>query len=99
MSMGATQVVKFLSKWRFIIGFSLVLLIAFNSELATVLADSTYHDLCSGNFSQDWSNAGLITTNDDWSGVASIIGYRGDSITGATGANPQTLLGEGTITV
>ena len=29
-------------------------------------------------FSQDWANAGLITANDNWSGVPGIIGYRGD---------------------
>ena len=33
-------------------------------------------------FSQDWSNTGLITVDDDWSGVNSIIGYRGDGLTG-----------------
>ncbi|MEO8671253.1 MAG: hypothetical protein ABI411_08050 [Tahibacter sp.] len=43
-------------------------------------------------FSQDWSNAGLITTDDDWSGVAGIEGFRGDNITGTTGVDPQTLL-------
>lgn len=43
-------------------------------------------------FSQDWSNAGLITTNDDWSGVPGIMGYRGDSLTSTTGADPQVLL-------
>ena len=33
---------------------------------------TTYHALASGNLTQNWSNAGLITTNDDWSGVPSI---------------------------
>lgn len=42
-------------------------------------------------FSQDWSNIGLITTNDDWSGVPGIMGYRGDDATAATGVNPQTI--------
>lgn len=50
-------------------------------------------------FAQNWSNTGLITADDNWSGVPGIIGYRGDSITGSTGADPQTLLGEGTITI
>lgn len=50
-------------------------------------------------FTQNWTNTGLIITNDDWSGVPGIIGYRGDDITAATGVDPQTLLGEGTITV
>jgi hypothetical protein len=59
----------------------------------------TYHDLSVGTFSQDWTNTGLITTNDNWTGVPSIIGYRGDAITAVTGSDPQTLLGEGTITI
>ncbi|MCB9307640.1 MAG: hypothetical protein H6565_13680 [Lewinellaceae bacterium] len=45
-------------------------------------------------FSQNWSNTGLITTNDDWSGVAGIKGFRGDGITGSTGVDPQTLLAD-----
>jgi hypothetical protein len=48
---------------------------------------------------QNWTNAGLITVDDDWSGVPGIIGYRGDDITSSTGVDPQTLLGEGTVTV
>jgi len=43
-------------------------------------------------FSQDWTTTTLITANDDWSGVPSIIGYRGDGLTGATGIDPQTVL-------
>lgn len=55
--------------------------------------DATYHSLASGNFSQDWTNTGLITTNDNWSGVPSIEGYLGQNITTASnGADPQTLL-------
>lgn len=53
------------------------------------LADSTPQTLP---FSQDWSNASLITANDDWSGVPGIVGYRGDALTGSTGTDPQTLL-------
>jgi uncharacterized protein len=33
----------------------------------------------------------LITINDIWSGVPSIIGYRGDDVTTATGTDPRTL--------
>ena len=43
-------------------------------------------------FLQDWSNAGLITGNDDWAGVPGIVGYRGDNLTSVDGADPQTLL-------
>ncbi|MBP0445325.1 hypothetical protein J8J14_11095 [Roseomonas sp. SSH11] len=49
-----------------------------------------------GSLTQDWTDTGLITANDDWSGVPSIIGYRGDDITGLTGADPATLTGDGT---
>ncbi|WP_146138304.1 ExeM/NucH family extracellular endonuclease [Chamaesiphon polymorphus] len=55
-----------------------------------------YHDLAAGAFTQNWSNAGLITANDDWSGVPSIIGYRGDGLTSLAGVDPQTILAEGT---
>lgn len=46
-------------------------------------------------FSQNWSNAGLITANDDWNGVPGIIGYRGDdpAITTA-GIDPRTILAD-----
>src|SRR5262245_59797828 len=54
--------------------------------------DATAHNLAAGNFSQNWTNTGLITTDDNWTGVPSIIGYRGDDITTATGVNPQTLV-------
>ncbi len=56
--------------------------------------DNTYQTLP---FTQNWSNTGLITTNDDWSGVPGIIGYRGDGL-GSTNTNPQTILVDGTAT-
>ncbi|MCW5921711.1 MAG: hypothetical protein KIS77_05160 [Saprospiraceae bacterium] len=43
-------------------------------------------------FSQNWSNTSLITTNNDWTGVPGIIGFRGDGLAGATGVDPQTIL-------
>ena len=54
-------------------------------------ANAIAHDLSSSNFSQDWSNGGLITTNDDWSGVPSIEGYRGDALNSSTNTDPQTI--------
>jgi MYXO-CTERM domain-containing protein len=63
---------------------------------AAARADGTYFPLASGTFSQDWSDASLITTNDVWSGVPSIIGYRGDLLAGASAVDPQTIVGEGT---
>jgi large repetitive protein len=44
--------------------------------------------------SQDWSDTDLITTNDDWSRVPGIIGYRGDKLA-AEGTDPQTVTADG----
>ncbi|MET1112144.1 MAG: Calx-beta domain-containing protein, partial [Allosphingosinicella sp.] len=52
-----------------------------DSSGSATIADndgSAYYSLASGSFAQDWSNTGLITTNDDWSGVPFIVGYLGD---------------------
>lgn len=65
--------------------------------LTQIHADSSYHNLAASNLTQNWSNIGLITADDDWSGVPSIAGYRGDDITTATGADPQTLTGTSTV--
>ena len=48
-------------------------------------------------YTQDWSNAALITANDDWSnsGLNGVQGYLGDDGTTTTaGINPQTLLAD-----
>jgi len=55
-----------------------------------------YHDLLTGSLTQDWTNTSLISTSDDWSGVPSIDGFRGDELTAATGTNPQTIVADGT---
>lgn len=60
-----------------------------------LVADTTPQTLP---FSQNWSNTGLITTNDNWDGVSGIIGYRGDDLTTATGTDPQTILADGSNT-
>ncbi|WP_118857540.1 Calx-beta domain-containing protein [Sphingomonas mesophila] len=54
---------------------------------------TAYFNLGSGNFSQDWSNIGLITVDDNWSGVPSIMGYRGDNLSNNTSTDPQTVTG------
>ncbi len=54
-----------------------------------------YHVLSTGNYTQDWSNTALITTNDVWPD-GPVIGYRGDDIITATAVDPQTVLGVGT---
>lgn len=43
-------------------------------------------------FSQDWTNIGLITVSDDWSGVPGIEGYRGDDAVAGSAVDPQTIL-------
>lgn len=54
----------------------------------------TYFALAGGNLTQSWGNAGLITANDDWSGVPSIVGYLGDIDAGSlTAVDPRTLTG------
>ena len=53
-------------------------------------------------FSQNWTNTGLITTNNVWSGVPGILGFTGGGLTGATGTDPQTILADnnpGTLSV
>lgn len=60
-----------------------------------VVFDATYHNLAGGPFTQNWSGAGLITVNNDWAGVASIIGYNGGRSTSLTGNNPQTVTDDG----
>lgn len=49
-------------------------------------------------FAQNWSNAGLITTNDVWIGVPGIRGFRGDNLTSGNGVDPQTILAPGDTT-
>src|SRR5690606_3248274 len=49
-------------------------------------------------FLQDWSNTGLITLNDDWSGVTGITGYRGDGLHSSIGTDPQTITADGSLT-
>ncbi|HYU40838.1 MAG TPA: DNA/RNA non-specific endonuclease [Vicinamibacteria bacterium] len=57
-------------------------------------ADSTPQTLP---FSQDWTNTGLITTDDNWSGVPGVVGFRGDGLAGTTGVNPQSIVVESTV--
>jgi hypothetical protein len=79
----------------------LILFMMVISFIVTISETSgqTYHSLSGGSFSQNWTNTGLITADDDWSGVTSIIGYRGDGLTSSTGVDPQTVLAEGTTVI
>ncbi len=49
-------------------------------------------------YTQNWSNIGMITVSDDWSGVPGVIGYRGDSLSSNPGTDPQTVLADGSAT-
>lgn len=46
-------------------------------------------------FAQAWSNAALISTDDDWTNVPGITGYRGDGLTTRAGVDPQTVIADG----
>jgi uncharacterized protein len=47
---------------------------------------------------QDWSGTGLISKENDWSGVPGFVGYRGDKLIPKPGTNPQTVTADGTST-
>lgn len=66
-------------------------------DLPAVQANSLYFNLASGSFSQNWSDTNLIDAEDNWDAVPSIIGFRGDDLTTATDANPQTITGTSTV--
>lgn len=58
-----------------------------------VLANHYYSELVGGApLIQNWTNLNLITTDDNWTGVVSIEGYRGDGLTTTAGVDPQTVL-------
>ncbi len=57
--------------------------------VSSAAADTTPQTLP---FSQDWSDTDLITTNDDWSGVPGIVGYKGAGLTNANDVDPQTVV-------
>jgi predicted extracellular nuclease len=55
---------------------------------------ASYYSLAGGSFSQNWTNTGQITANDNWSGVPYIIGYLGDIDGGSTtNVDARTLTG------
>jgi len=77
---------------RFASRLSLVVLTA----LALCLPASANNTAQGLPFSQDWTNIGLITTDNNWAAVPGIEGFRGDALTGGTGTDPQTLLASDT---
>jgi hypothetical protein len=46
-------------------------------------------------FAQSWTDTALIVADDDWSGVPGVVGYRGDGLAVGAGANPQTIVLDG----
>jgi hypothetical protein len=46
-------------------------------------------------FTQNWSSASLITVDDDWSGVAGIIGYQGTDLFTTIGGDLSTVVADG----
>jgi hypothetical protein len=67
------------------------------SKTSSLAVTVTAAAVCNVGFAQNWSNAGLITVNDNWSGVSNVVGFLGQDITTATAADPQTLLGTSAI--
>jgi hypothetical protein len=65
-------------------------------EDRTVL-DNTYHALASGPLTQNWSNTSLISTNNNWSAVPSIIGYNGSGIVSGFDYPAQNVFGFNTV--
>ncbi len=84
-------------RWRLArIGLFLPLLAGFTlTLLPPVKANSAAQTLP---FGQNWSNTGLITASDDWSGAPGIEGYLGSGLTDLTGADPQTITAAGPTT-
>jgi len=72
-----------------------LIVLALFSASAPLFADSTPQTIP---LNQNWSNIGMITVDDDWSGVPGFVGHRGDNLTTSIGVDPQTLLADGTNT-
>jgi hypothetical protein len=47
---------------------------------------------------QNWSDTALITADDDWSRVPAMVGHRGDGLVSEPGADPRTVLADGSAT-
>lgn len=56
-----------------------------------------FYKLANADFFQDWTNTDLITTNNDWSGVDAIVGYRGDGLSSPAGKNPALVTADSTV--
>ena len=74
---------------QFLLVFVVISLLLPGLPVAGQPGDTGYQALP---FAQEWTNTSLITTNDDWSGVPGVVGFRGDNLTSSTGVDPQTIL-------
>src|SRR5262245_40006221 len=76
-----------LKRFRFILLLTGCALLAI---AASAIANNSYQV---PTLTQDWSNTGLITVNDDWAAVPGIVGYLGDSDPNQpTGIDPRVLI-------
>lgn len=67
--------------------------LALFSDERIAKADNAYFALAPATpFLQDWTNIGLITSDDNWMGVPSIIGYLGEAGGSTEDVNAQTVL-------
>jgi uncharacterized protein len=76
-------------------GVALVALLVLLVGSLPATADTTAQQLP---FSQFWTDTTQISTSDDWSTVPGIVGYRGDGLVAAPGADPQTITADGSAT-
>jgi len=71
-----------------------LILLVLSTSSASVFADAVPQTLP---FTQSWTNVGLITVNNDWSGVPGIEGYLGQNpASSAAPVDPRTILGTST---
>jgi VCBS repeat-containing protein len=56
-----------------------------------------FYRLADSDFFQDWSNTNLINTANDWSGVPSIMGYRGDGLASPAGKDPRLVVADSAV--
>lgn len=65
----------------------------------TAFANTYYSELVGGApLIQTWTDINQITTDDNWTGVVSFQGFRGDNLTATDGVDPQTVIADGTTT-
>ncbi len=68
-------------------GFACLLLMALPAQAGTAPATLP--------FVEGWANTAQISVDDDWSGVAGIVGYRGDGLAGEPGSDPRAVTADG----